>query len=302
MDRHNPQLDEPDEAGALGIVVGVDGSAAASRAAQWAAVEAQLRGLPLQILHAAPYAAGDTAGPGRERAREVLDGAVALARRRARGIWITSRCALEPPVPALGKAATRAALLVLGGAERPNAEPTESVGLRVIENSPCPVVIVHGRTRTAGDDRPVVAGIDSLDPAAPLVGDVLAAGAAAARRHGCLLVVLHAGITDGHDAHDIMRRFADAHPDLEVRWQMTVVHPTAALLDVARSARLLVIGSRGRSAPVRVRIGSTCREVLRRSAAPVEVVPGPLPVGHAVEAVPEFSPAANDPHDRAQLW
>ncbi|SHK75218.1 Nucleotide-binding universal stress protein, UspA family [Pseudonocardia thermophila] len=301
MERESQGAGEPDAAGALGVVVGVDGSAASSRAVQWAAAEAQLRGLPLQILHAAPYAV-DGAGPGRDRAREVLEDAAKLARRRAPGTWITTRCALQPPVPALGAAAARAELLVLGGTERSNSEPTESVGLRVIETAECPVVIVHGRTRTADDDRPIVAGIDSLDPSTPLVADVLAAAAAAARRHKCLLVVLHAGTTTDVDAEAVMGWFDVVHPNLEVRWQMTAGHPTTALLDAARSARLLVIGARGRSAPVRVRMGTTCREVLRRATAPVEVVPGPLPDHRFAETVPEFSPTAADPHDRAQLW
>ncbi|MGI5132840.1 universal stress protein [Pseudonocardia sp. CA-107938] len=285
-------FDDTDDTGALGIVVGVDGSAAASRAVGWATAEAHVRGLPLSILHAAPYVLGAAAG--RERAGEVLAAAAALARRRAPGLRITTWCAPEPPVAALGSAAARARLLVLGGADRPNAEPTESIGLRVLESAPCPVVVVQGRTRAAVDDLPVVAGIDSPDPGAPLVGAILAAAAEAARRRRCSLVVLHAG-TAGAPTHDLAHELADHHPDLEVHPRVSPGHPTTALLDAARGARLLVIGSRGRSAPVRVRLGSTCRDVLRRSSAPVEVVPG----DHLTGTVPDFSPSTND---QTRLW
>ena len=289
------------ETGALGVVVGVDGSTSAMRAVQWAAAEARMSGLPLRILHAAPYAAGATADAGRERAREVLGAASTLARRREPGLWITTRCALEPPVPALARAAARARLLVLGGADRPNAEPTESVGLRLVETARCPVVVVQGRARTMGDDRPVVAGVDVLDPDAPIVVDVLAAAVGAALKHHCSLIVLHAAQADTPD-RDLARGLAARHPGLDVRQVTTAAHPTIALLDAARRAYLLVIGSRGRSAPVRVRMGSTCRDVLRRSPVPVEIVTGPAHRTHTVEAVPDFSPLATDPQDLHQLW
>jgi hypothetical protein len=46
----------------LGVVVGVDGSQIGLDAVRWAVAEARVRGLPLRILHAAPYAAGSTSG------------------------------------------------------------------------------------------------------------------------------------------------------------------------------------------------------------------------------------------------
>jgi len=290
-----------DETGALGVVVGVDGSSSAMRAVQWATAEARSAALPLRILHAAPYAAGAATEAGRDRAREVLSAAFTFARRREPGIWITTRCSLEPPVLALARAAARARLLVLGGADRPNAEPTESVGLRLVETARCPVVVVQGRTRTAADHRPVVAGVDVLDPDAPIVAGILAVAVDAARRHGSRLVVLHAGQGDGPE-RGLARELTARHPDLDVRQLTSAAHPTTALLDAARTAHLLVIGSRGRSAPVRVRLGSTCRDVLRRSHVPVEVVTAPLHGPRTVETVPDFSPLADDPHDRRQLW
>lgn len=303
-DRAAPRRAAPetgdDESGALGVVVGVDGSASATRAVQWAAAEARASGLPLRILHAAPYAAGAAAQAGRDRAQEVAEAAFALARRREPGLRITTRCALEPPVPALVKAASRARLLVLGGADRPNAEPTESVGMRVVELAQCPVVVVHGRVRTAGDERPVVVGVDVLDADAASVADVLAVAVGAALRHHCPLIVLHAGQSDV-PGRDLAGELAARHPGLDVRQVSISSHPTTALLDAARRARLLVVGSRGRSAPVRVRMGSTCRDVLRRSPTPVEVVTGPKHLTHAVETAPDFSPLAADPHDRRRL-
>jgi nucleotide-binding universal stress UspA family protein len=67
-----------------------------------------------------------------------------------------------------------------------------------------------------------------------------------------------------------------------VRLEQTQAHPTTALLESARQARMLVIGGRGRSAPVRVQLGSTCREVIRRSPVPVEIVPGATPSAYVM--------------------
>lgn len=274
-----------------GVVVGVDGSQAAQRAVFWAAAQARLRDLPLLILHAAPYAAGGDAAPGRQRAQEVLAAALAAVRRREQGAWISVRGSLEPPVPALRHAAEHAQMLVLGGADRPLAEPTESVGLRVVEDAACPVVVVRGRGRIAADDRPVVVGVDTPDVDALVV----AVAIAEAERHRCALVVVHSG-RDGIDPTTFVAEIAARHPLLTVRLEQTKTHPTTALLDAARRARMLVIGGRGRSAPVRVRLGSTCRDLIRRSPVPVEIVCGPRQASASV--MPGLGPAAGGPFGR----
>ncbi len=277
MNEHWGLADDP-HGEPSGIVVGVDGSEAALRAVVWAAAEARLRGLPLRILHAAPYAAGGDATPGRQRAQEVLASARAAVRRREQGAWISVRASLEPPVPALSHAAEHAQMLVLGGADRPLAEPTESVGLRVVNDAACPVVVVRGHGRLATDDRPVLVGVDTPDVDAL----VIAVAIAEAERHCCALVVVHSGASI--DPATFVAEIADHHPLVQVRLEQTQTHPTTALLRVARRARMVVIGRRGRSAPIRVRLGSTCRDLIRRSPVPVEIVSGPPPgeqTGHA---------------------
>ncbi|MCA1189927.1 universal stress protein, partial [Saccharopolyspora sp. 6T] len=67
-----------------GIVVGVDGSAPAFGAVEWAAREAELRGLPVRLLAVLPDEVTPRDDEGaRRRARDVLDTAERVARGRA---------------------------------------------------------------------------------------------------------------------------------------------------------------------------------------------------------------------------
>ena len=61
-------------------------------------------------------------------------------------------------------------------------------------------------------------------------------------------------------------------PDVPVELDIVPGHPGTALLSSAAQARLVVVGSCCRSAPVRALFGSTSREVLRRCPTPVAVL------------------------------
>src|SRR5918995_2039206 len=116
-DRYADRTDDRDDL--LGVVVGVDGSRIGLDAVRWAVAEARLRGLPLRILHAAPYAAGSTAGT--RHARDILARAYTVAHRADLDLPVTTRHTERDAVPSLLDAAQRAQLLVvgMGGGERP---------------------------------------------------------------------------------------------------------------------------------------------------------------------------------------
>jgi nucleotide-binding universal stress UspA family protein len=115
----NPPQTQHDRKEPLGVVVGVDGSRIGLDAVRWAVAEARLRGLPLQILHAAPYAAGSTAGT--HRARDILARAFTVARRADSALPVTTHHTEQSEIPSLLDEAQRAQLLVvgMGGGERP---------------------------------------------------------------------------------------------------------------------------------------------------------------------------------------
>ncbi|GAA1197157.1 universal stress protein [Pseudonocardia alaniniphila] len=299
----------------LGVVVGVDGTRTALDAVRWAAVEAQLRGLPLQILHAAPYTADHTR-PGLRRAHDILARAFTVARRTHPELPVATNRTEDTPVCSLLDVAERAELLVLGmsGGERFPEAFVHSVVLDVCGRAPCPVVVVRGAsTRRTGD---TVVGVDSpvVDAAA------LEAAFTDAKRHGGRVVVVHAlhgagpfrDHLTGHDqsAHDAaLARLSDQLAPLTSRYsdvevQLEVVHeqPVAALFGAAVAARLLVVGPRSRGAAARALFGSTSHEVLRCCPVPVMVV-NPVAAGDAVLAsTSTVTRQERNPHDRSELW
>jgi nucleotide-binding universal stress UspA family protein len=313
-----PAVDEPV------VVVGVDGTRTALAAVRWAAAEARLRCLPLRILHAAPYAAGQ-AGPTLRRAHDILARAFTVARRTEPGLSVATRSTEQPPVESLLHAARGARLLVvgMGGGERPQEILIGSVALDVSGRASCPVTVVRGHPQQAGK-RPVLVGVDT--PAAD--GAALAVAFADARRHAGRLVVLHARHGagplhrhgTGHDEAariaardrlaDQIAPWAARYPDVPVELEIAHGQPTPALLAAAVRARMVVLGTRGRNAPARAIFGSTSRQVLRHCPVPVTVVrPDVVLPEEGRRATEEQEPVApgatgvdRDPHDRSQLW
>src|SRR5437764_2530310 len=94
---HHDRTDDRNEL--LGVVVGVDGSRIGLDAVRWAVVEAHLGGLPLRILHAAPYAAGSASGT--RRARDILARAYTVAHRADLGLPVTTHHTERAAVPSL---------------------------------------------------------------------------------------------------------------------------------------------------------------------------------------------------------
>jgi nucleotide-binding universal stress UspA family protein len=267
------------------VVVGVDGTTTALDAVVWAAAEARLRGLPLRILHAAAYAADE---PGRRRARDILARAYTVARRCGPDLEITTEQTDEADTACLLAAASSARLLVvgMGGGASPDDVLIGSAALDVSGRASCPVVVVRGPHRSPDDDRPVLVGVDT--PA--MDSSVLTVAFTDARRHGGRLVVLHARhgagpvrehLTGGEELgrvaawnrlDDELAPWADRFPDVPVEVRVVAGNAALALLTAARDARLVVLGTRGHGAYARALFGSTSREVLRRSNAPVQVI------------------------------
>ena len=304
------------------ITVGVDGTSTALRAVEWAVAEARLRGVGLQILHAAPYATGPTPNLGQQRADTILARAYTVARRAEPAVTITTRTSTEQPVAALLDASARADLLVVGmGGSSRSGLLIGSTALSVSGQATCPVLVARGRRQPRDTGRPVLVGVDDVlnDAAA------LNFAFADARRHAGPVVVLHAR----HGVGEINDRFLgterignivdlthlsraltpwnEAYPEVATKIDIVNGHPSSALVGAAAHARMLVVGSRGRSAPARALFGSTSRELLRRSPTPVAVLPSgaisdPLPTRTEPERVVVTGTSIEHPHDHSQLW
>lgn len=145
----------------------------------------------------------------------------------------------------------------------------------------CPVVVL-GATTIAG---PVVVALDDDDHA----GDLVTYAAAQAARTGTVLRAVHVWTGSAAEArHRRMSRhksIGDADHLLgdilyehvpDVRWERQVLHDrdsARALIDLSRSASLLVVGPRSRAPLQHDILGTTTTDLLGRTHCPLAVLP-----------------------------
>ncbi|MFJ8142347.1 universal stress protein [Streptomyces sp. NPDC096013] len=290
------------------VVAGLDGSPESRAAAEWAAREAELRGLPLKIVHVwvpapdplaqAPLMGAETQQQWSERIpREAGED----LRRRHPGVDVTVERVSGAPSDALVKAAKDAELLVLGsrGLSGVGGFLVGSVGLSVVARAELPVVLVRADERAPDEDqappasaapnRPVVLGLDADAPADRVIEFAFTE---AARRGTGLRVVygwnlppyygygfaLDAGLHDELSREETdslteaLRPWRQKHPDTEVVLEPRVGSAADHLVDASREASLVVIGRRIRRGALGAHIGPVAHGVLHHSTAPVAVV------------------------------
>ena len=183
------------------VVVGVDGSQAAIRAARWAVDEVAGTDIPLRLLHitkAIPRASSSEARAALMVADEVVHDAYRAVDEMGKPLKVETEVLHGDPVPELIAASRSTTLLCVGdtgAAQHPDAW-LGSTAKELAQSGHCSVVVVRGDRRETGgtpgwivalvDDSPD--GIDVLDMAihearhrrAPL--RVLLGGAIAIRR------------------------------------------------------------------------------------------------------------------------
>ncbi|MFG3497274.1 universal stress protein [Streptomyces sp. NPDC047928] len=209
------------------VIVGVDGAAESLAAADWAAREALLRGLPLKLLHVwqswtpaytqapllgsvpAQYTTegGDagriTADRTRYWAERIPRETCERLRERHPGLDVSFEQADGRPIAVLDAASLRADVLVLGsrGLSALTGFLMGSVSMSVIAHAERPVVLVRAGTRAEDAFRPapgggapqegayrdVVLGLDLAGPCDELIAYAFEAAAA----RGAALRVLH---------------------------------------------------------------------------------------------------------------
>lgn len=295
------------------VTVGLDGSPESRAAAEWAAREAALRGLPLKIVHVwepvpqsaaqAPLLGGETGQRWTEEAsREAAEG---LGLRHP-GVEVVTDRLTGSPVDALTEAADSAELMVLGsrGFGGIAGFVVGSVSLAVLAHAERPVVLVRAGEQAADEHkadpagvpsaatpfRPVVLGIDLGTPDETLLGFAFDAAA----RRGASLRVVHGwsepptsfhhfpGAAELHDEFargqakaltELLRSWRRKFPGVEVIEASRCGGAAQVLVDAAREASLVVVGRRVRTSPLGARIGHVAHAVLHHVVAPVAVVP-----------------------------
>ncbi|GAA0243210.1 universal stress protein [Cryptosporangium japonicum] len=285
---------------APGITVGVDGSAPAAAALDWAAGYARVRALPLAVVTGVGWP-GERSAFGARRIAQLKDAARAdgehlLARTcddlRAEfpELPVTGHVSDETAVRALLAAAASSDTVVVGswGLDAAASLLLGSVSAAVAAHAPVPVVVVHDDHRP-GPDAPVVAGIDGS------AQDDVTLGAAftEAERWDAPLVVAHAWsdvsvvgmfgsaavpswIEARHEADELIDHqvgpWRAKYPGVPVGAVVEREQPARMLAELSATAGLTVVGAHGRGGFSGMRLGSVARRLVHHADGPLLVV------------------------------
>ena len=278
------------------IIVGVDSSDNAARAAAWAAREAAERGLHLHLVHALDLP--PSMGP-------LIEGPDYDRTRRATGQALLDRLAdklheqhpdvnVDTELSTLGAAETLVGLsgdaeLVVTGTRGHGGFAgmlLGSVSLKVAAHARCPAVVVRGELSYEPLNE-IVLGVEPGQAEAP----IRFAFATAAELGATVSVVrawspspAYAGYyvadaVEGREAAeaaevaDLIKAVREDHPRVGVSTHVMLGNPVSALISAAVSSRLLVIGAHRHRGPLSVGVGYVVQGLLSHASTPVVVVP-----------------------------
>lgn len=294
------------------VTVGLDGSPESRAAAEWAAREAKLLGVPVKLVHVwepvpepmaqAPLLGAETHRHWTEKVpREAAEG----LRLRHPGVEVITEQLTGSPAELLAEAAKEADLLVLGTRALGGVGGfmVGSVGLSVVAHAERPVVLVRAGEQAADEHemdpagvpsaatgfRPVVLGLDTAAPNEDLIRFAFEA----ALRRGTSLRVVHgwypppyygygvpadAGLygslaaTEATALTDALRPWRQKYPDVGVAEVSRPGSAAQLLVAASKEASLVVVGRRVRRNPFGAHIGHVTHAVLHHSTVPVAVV------------------------------
>lgn len=274
------------------IVVGITDAPVSRRAVDWAAQRAAERRQPVELFAVVGGAVGAVGED------SLVDAALAQARGLAEseasriaaaGLDVRTRIERGNPVAQLLDASSDAALLVIGSDyQGPGSRAHRGAhGLRIAAGAHCPVVVVPDFDVSGRSG--VVVGVDG----SPVSEKAVAFAAAEADRLGEPLIAVavwtplevprNMGTYPAQYLENMARLTEEAlgislaglgsrYPDLEVVRRVERGYPSHIVNELARDARLAVVGSHGRGALARFLLGSISQEVLGRLETVTAVV------------------------------
>ncbi|MEJ8661488.1 universal stress protein [Streptomyces sp. MS1.AVA.4] len=286
------------------IIVGVDRSPESVAALEWAAEEAQLRGRPLQVLHAwawhpLPPASVPAGTSEHEWAEGVLNEALEHVSGIFPGLPVEGELVSGAARDMLVAASSRAEMLVIGsrGIGTLTGFLVGSVGLATVARAERPVALVRpvaaaGAAETAGGGAPpVVVGLDAAHHADLLIEFAFES----ARVRGLALRFVYAfspptiherlaGDLESPYGHVLRQERQQAleaalsgwrhkYPEVPVAEEAVPGKPARLLLEAAREARLLILGRPRRPARAGAHVGPVVHAALHHAPCPVTVVP-----------------------------
>ncbi len=286
------------------LLVGVDGTEGSVEALRWAAHEAARRSCPLHVMTCAELPVAVEAGliGSGAASGSAIDSivheyeatnqrGVNLARSFGLDIEVTGETVLGAPAYALVGAAHPGDTIVVGATSHPGrlTEVLGSVATVVSHRAHCAVVVVHGADRKDAKVGRIAVGVDGSSCS----DEALRWAIEEATRCDAELILVHGwtypyqgprtGITEARDDMklDAMRtleasaRMVREHaPSLRCHSIISEESPAKAIIDAAKEADMLVVGSRGHGGFTALLLGSVSRTVLQHSSVPVVVVRG----------------------------
>ncbi|WP_282701054.1 universal stress protein [Streptomyces sp. CC219B] len=281
------------------VVVGVDGSASGLAAVEVAAREARLREAELRVVHAFlwpamhPPPASSPLGPPEGGVRSMVERLLAEAAERARSVApeVEVSCAVVTGEPlTVLEAQSHAAELVVVGSRGMGGFVgllAGSTAVHLAAHGRCPVLVVREEPRADG---PVVVGVDGSVAGEQAVDFAFAEAAL----HATDLVALHAwtirnapmpsvryvdgaaGLAGAEERllSEALAGHREQYPDVSVRHEVVHGGTREALIEASRSARLMVVGARGRGGFAGLLLGSVSQALLHHAHCPVAVVRG----------------------------
>ncbi|MEU3281362.1 universal stress protein [Streptomyces antibioticus] len=281
------------------VIAGVDGSASSLEAVEVAAREAQLRDVPLRIVHAFGHrsAGGPSWSPADRGLEPMTHGMLAraeeLAHTAAPGVDVTRSVVAGEAVEVLEIESRSASLAVTGsrGLSGFSGLLLGSTAVHLAAHGHCPLMVVRGRPDPAG---PVVLAVDGSEAGA---GAVEFAFTEAALRKAPLVAVhvwntwsehgyegpgdpLNAMVADIDRLREAEQQLLDESvtawqgkfPQVTVERRLVRSRVRQALIDAGRGAQLLVVGARGHGGFTGLLLGSVSQALLHHADCPVTVV------------------------------